>query len=236
MKARERILSDIRNYLSIRGDIINQRPQEMQNLKVGRKPLHVPLDGFIKLCEQTQAKIHSMTDITQATHFFHSLLREKKVRHVVLWDHPLTQLIMEAVQGSEKIEWLVWNPSKFEDQRTNDQGKTRLSEIDLGLTAVDFALADTGSLVLMAAEGHDPLISLLPPIHVALLKEDQILESIDVLLDRIRDSGYFQSRTFYLISGPSRTGDIELTMSLGVHGPKEVHIILLPGDTNGRFI
>lgn len=227
MKTRQRILDSIRTSLSIGGDSRTLEPPKIKDQDSGGANLQTPLDRFIRQCEKTQAEIHPVADIHQAAQSIYALIEEKKVRGVVLWDHPLTRSVMEEIDRDRGVEWLVWNPSKSEDQWSDDRGKTRLSDMDLGLTAVDFALADTGSLVLMAAEGHDPLVSLLPPIHVALLEEDQILESIDVLMERVNDSKSLQSRAFNLISGPSRTGDIELTMSLGVHGPKEVHVILL---------
>lgn len=227
MKTRERILSNIRTSLSIGGNFRNPEPRKLKGQDGGGGRVQPPLSRFIKQCEQTQAKIHPVADIHEAAQSIRALIKVKKVKRVVLWDHPLTQSVMAEVDGDQGVEGLIWNPSRFEDQRTDDKGKARLSDTDLGLTAVDFALADTGSLVLMAAAGHDPLVSLLPPIHVALLEEDQILESIDVFLERINESQSLRSRTFNLISGPSRTGDIELTMSLGVHGPKEVHVILL---------
>jgi L-lactate dehydrogenase complex protein LldG len=165
-------------------------------------------------------------DIHQACQSIRALIEEKEVTRAVLWDHPLTRAVMETLDEDQKVQWLVWNTSRFEDQRSDDQGKNRLSAMDLGLTAADFALADSGSLVLVAGEGRDPLVSMLPPLHVALLQENQILEGIDLLMEQIGGRKWPESGSFSLISGPSRTGDIELTMSLGVHGPREVHVVL----------
>jgi L-lactate dehydrogenase complex protein LldG len=192
------------------------------------------IDAFIKQCDQTLANVCIVQDIPQAARLITNLIKKKDVRNIVLWDHLITQKLMESIPRDQQLEFLVWNPSRFKHQHSEDQRKEQLSRMDLGLTAADFGLADTGSIALFAGEGQDPVISLLPPIHVALLVEDQILGGMGDLLDRILHDPSLQSRTFNLISGPSRTGDIELTMSLGVHGPKEVHIIILKDGTSGQ--
>ena len=226
MKTRERILGTIRTALSTTGRAEAPEPREVGGRIGPQGRLQASVDGFVTRCEQTQATIHHVGDIHQACQSIRTLIQEKDVARAVVWDHPLTRSVMQALDKEHNVEWLVWNPSRFEDQRSDDRGKNRLSAMDLGLTAADFALADSGSLVLVAGEGRDPLVSMLPPIHVALLGENQIVEGIDLFLERISGGEWPESGSFNLISGPSRTGDIELTMSLGVHGPKEVHVVL----------
>lgn len=111
-----------------------------------------------------------------------------------------------------------------------DQGLVRTSiEADIGVTGVDYALADTGTLVLLAREGQARSISLLPPVHIAIVKADQIISSLDDLFPLIRleagDADLSSAITF--ITGPSRTADIELTLVVGVHGPQELHAVIL---------
>ncbi len=93
--------------------------------------------------------------------------------------------------------------------------------IPVGLTGALAAAAETGTLVLPGGEGRSPHASLLPEIHLALLPSGSIQTSlVDVLkLDEIKTSS-----SIALISGPSRTADIEMTLTIGVHGPKEVHV------------
>ena len=226
MSAREEILRQIRSSLKITGDRGGPVSRKLAERQPEKARTESPLEGFIRRCEQTQAVIHRVAGLHEAVRSIHGLFNSKEVRRVVLWDHPLTRSVMEELGRDRDVEWVVWNPSRNEDQRSEGQGKTRLSQMDLGLSAADFALADTGSLVLVASEGHDPLVSILPPIHVALVAEDQILEGIEVLLEQVNRTESLRPASFNLISGPSRTGDIELTMSLGVHGPREVHVIL----------
>jgi L-lactate dehydrogenase complex protein LldG len=91
---------------------------------------------------------------------------------------------------------------------------------DSGLTLVDRAVAETGSLVLSAGGGRARLASLAPPRHVALVREDQIVSSLDEALAGLT------GRTSVLISGPSRTADIAGILVRGIHGPKELIVAI----------
>ena len=100
---------------------------------------------------------------------------------------------------------------------------------DVGLTGCDGAIAETGSLVMLSAPGRSRAVSLLPPFHIAVVKPDDLCFSMGEFFhdhrDRIRSSA---SCTF--ITGPSRTADIELTLTLGIHGPGRVAIVLGPDE------
>jgi len=102
---------------------------------------------------------------------------------------------------------------------------------DLGLTGVDFALAETGTIVLVARKGQARAISLLPPVHIAVLKPEQVISDLNDLFPLLRSEteaeGGNLSSAITFITGPSRTADIELTLVVGVHGPQELHVILV---------
>ena len=117
------------------------------------------------------------------------------------------------------------------DVRDRDQVRQDIIRADLGITGVDYAVAETGSVVVVPRAGLSRLVSLVPPVHVALVRPRDVVESLDdvFLLRRLE---YFQNggdMGSYLnfITGPSRTADIEQTIVIGVHGPKEVHMVLL---------
>ncbi len=95
-----------------------------------------------------------------------------------------------------------------------------------GITSADWALADTGSLVLLASREEARLISLLPPAHVAVVPRAKILTGLDELLS-ILPRPAEASSSMVLITGPSRTADIEQILVRGVHGPGEIHVILV---------
>ncbi len=100
---------------------------------------------------------------------------------------------------------------------------------DIGITGVDYAIAETGSAVLLPRKGVSRVVSLVPPVHIAVVESGQVLPSLDELFTLRRqdflegDIGSYMN----LISGPSRSADIEYQLVTGVHGPGEVHMILL---------
>jgi len=109
---------------------------------------------------------------------------------------------------------------------------------DLGLTGVDLAVAETGTLVLVSGAGRPRSTSLLPPCHIALFDRAALVESlyqVGVFLEAWHGDGRAPSggASINFITGPSRTADIELTLTRGVHGPKEVHAIFVDQPIRG---
>jgi L-lactate dehydrogenase complex protein LldG len=101
-----------------------------------------------------------------------------------------------------------------------------LASASVGLTGADAALAQTGSLVLASGPGRGRLASLLPPVHVALVRRDALIGSLPELIAS-RPDLVTRSANFVCITGPSRTADIEHVLARGVHGPRDVHVIFV---------
>jgi len=109
-----------------------------------------------------------------------------------------------------------------------------IADADLGVTGADLAVAETGTLVLMSAAGRPRSTSLLPPCHVAVFDREALVESLEqvgLALEAWHEGTPPAERgaVINLITGPSRTADIELTLTRGVHGPKEIHAIFVDG-------
>ena len=96
----------------------------------------------------------------------------------------------------------------------------------VGITSADYALADTGTLVMLSSGHEARMISLLPPAHIAIVPRGRILSGLDELLS-ILPFPAEQTSSMVLITGPSRTADIEQILVRGVHGPGEVHVIVV---------
>ena len=102
-----------------------------------------------------------------------------------------------------------------------------------GITGVNFALADTGSLVLESTPEEIRLATTLPDVHFALLDPEKILADGLAAVAPLRELHQRQPRNYIAyITGPSRTADIERVLTIGVHGPKQLHILLVPGLSN----
>jgi L-lactate dehydrogenase complex protein LldG len=100
------------------------------------------------------------------------------------------------------------------------------SQSAVGITGAAHALADTGSLVMFANSEEARLLSLLPPVHIAVLERARILTGLDELLAIVPLPADVTS-SMVLITGPSRTADIEQILVRGVHGPGELHVIIV---------
>jgi L-lactate dehydrogenase complex protein LldG len=98
---------------------------------------------------------------------------------------------------------------------------------EIGVTGCDVAIADTGSLVMFSAQGRARTVSLLPPTHVAIVQREQLIFSMDEMFS-VAAARYRDAASCTIITGPSRTADIELTLTLGIHGPGRVIVIIGP--------
>jgi len=97
---------------------------------------------------------------------------------------------------------------------------------DLGITSADYAIAETGTLVVLSSAEEARMISLLPPVHLAILPSGRILTGLDELFALLPHPAE-KTSSMVLITGPSRTADIEMTLIRKVHGPGEVHVVIV---------
>ncbi len=104
--------------------------------------------------------------------------------------------------------------------------RDRIARCDLGLAEADYGIASTGTLAVAADATRPGSLTLLPPISVVILRADRIVADLAALFDKIGPAGVAERR-LTLISGPSRTADIEKRIVMGVHGPRELHVIVI---------
>ena len=212
MNSRERILSKLRSA---------SRP--FPEVKESAEQLHVvPLEAadqgglterFIREAVKLACQVHPAAGEAQATAELIDLIRA--AGRISCWDSAHIPLpgLAAAIQAAGNQ---VTGPEDPQAQ--------------FGITGADAALAATGSLVLHSGPGRPRAVSLLPPVHIAILREDQILPDLETWLEgrrgAVADAVQRPSNTV-IISGPSRTADISMELVMGMHGPREVHIILL---------
>jgi L-lactate dehydrogenase complex protein LldG len=154
-----------------------------------------------------------------------TLLRDRGAAQVLAWDAEWLNCpgLAAAIASSGIAIESCWMPSE------PDARRARLSELDpvpVGLTGAVAGLADTGSLAVISGPGRGRMASLLPPAHIAVLRAAQIVPSLSHFLGSHTDSADVGSNLVF-ITGPSRTGDIEMTLSRGVHGPGVVHVVVI---------
>lgn len=165
-------------------------------------------------------KLHRVRSSEEACLCLRELAQSYQVKRVVRWNEAPP---LEAVEIDRAFEGL-----EIEVIPGSGEAPERLAGAEMGLTGAEYALADTGTLVLVAREGQGRAVSLLPWVHVAWLAADRVLPGLEDLFARVGDARLAAaSSCLTFITGPSRTADIELTLTIGVHGPGELHLILI---------
>jgi len=113
---------------------------------------------------------------------------------------------------------------------SGEDSREAIAATEVGITSADYALADTGSLVIFT-ESQSRLLSLLPPCHIAVIESSRIVASLDDVF-RLRPMPGANSSAMVVITGPSRTADIEMRLVRAVHGPGEIHVIIVEDVTH----
>ena len=205
--------------------------QRIQNRSAAdRKKL---LDTLIEAAGPINLKVIPCSDISAVTTAITALVREKdpewgNTKNVAAWAHPLIERLKLAAALAEQNVPLFVTELK---QATDKDIRQQVIDAYIGVTAADFCMADTATLVMRARPGHARTVSLVPAIHIAVITLDQIIADLKELYALLRwdpherREGLTNCLTF--ISGPSKTADIEATMVHGAHGPREVHLFVI---------
>lgn len=139
------------------------------------------------------------------------------------WQHPLLDKIgLDDLLSGKKIEKLDYD--ELHD-RQFDERRAGMLAADIGISSVSAAVAETGTLALASGPGRERIVSLLPPVHVALVGASQIVPDLFDLFAQMQPNDMPSNLVF--ITGPSKTGDLELKLTTGVHGPRHWHVIVI---------
>lgn len=211
MDAREQILGKLRATQQPFADvppIEDRRPMiPMEDLSPAEQ-----LRRFISEAEALGCRVYQVT-ASEAIEQIMELIGGEKT--VLSWDE--AELPMDGLQGM--LESLGVAVARHDD------GDARL-----GITGVTAALAATGSLIVESGAGRYRSTSLLPDVHIALMRADQILPDLESWEETQRRDGYPAFRrasNTTIVSGPSKTADIAHQLVKGAHGPREVHVMVL---------
>ncbi len=140
------------------------------------------------------------------------LVSEQNIQRATVWDTPgLQQLGVTDSLHSLGVELVSPNADKYE-----------MALCDLGITEADYLLPETGTLVLRSSAEKPRGVSLLPRVHLAIVRPEWLRADMHQVFAEAKDSHYL-----VFITGPSRTADIELTVTLGVHGPRNLYVWMI---------
>ncbi len=248
MTARDDILANLRSTLA-RSDLRFPPPNPPPLTAATRLTVTRAIGDQRALAERFGAeltKLHGSYQIVESV----PEARLALISKILLWLDEETQARkgMHHDSGQERMV-LSWDPTLLPvpalrdalvdmkiqlvtpTELTTDEARNRVRFIRIGLTGVDAAFAATGSMMLRTGPQHNRVASLLPFRHIALIPFDRIFPTIEGWLAERRDAGelvdfYRNQANLTMISGPSKSADIEMNLTLGVHGPKFVHAIL----------
>jgi L-lactate dehydrogenase complex protein LldG len=177
-------------------------------------------DFVERFCQELVAAggiAHRAADASAAADIVLSLVQAKQAHRVLLGSGDvLGSLNLDAALTRHGIEIV----------HADAGDKTDYFAADVGISGVDYLIAETGSVVMLTRPEQPRSLSLLPPVHIAVARREQIVEDLFDLFEDKLTGGQALPACVSIITGPSKTGDIELKLVTGVHGPGEVHVVI----------
>ena len=154
------------------------------------------------------------------------LFEQFSPRTALCWNHPVLDRFdltgFLAAEGVTRLNYAALSGLSETEQRA------QMLAADIGITSASWAIAEMGSLAMTSQPGQERMASLLPPVHVAVIEAVPILPDLFDLFDHLEAADPQTIATnLVLITGPSKTGDLELKLTTGVHGPGEWHVIVV---------
>ena len=172
-------------------------------------------ETFKLRAEAVSAEVHRFPHKDEALAFILNYLSDAGVRNVpqayAVWASCPFLDGLDQTQISVKVPGLIF-----------DVNRDFSALAKVGISQLDWAIANTGSLIQDAAPVDQRLVSTLPLIHIALVRSDRLVPDLAAALNKIRPE---QTNYISFITGPSRTADIERVLTIGVHGPEKLIII-----------
>ena len=156
----------------------------------------------------------------EAREYVLALARERGAKSLVRWDvEALDALGADGPLAEAGVEVMVWRDLADFRQVTGTA--------DIGLSAAEWAIAETGSLVLESGPGKGRTVTLLPPTYVAVVPVEKVLRTVPEAVGKYAGRGGGLPANVVFHTGPSRSGDIEMELFVGMHGPGDVHVLLV---------
>lgn len=178
-----------------------------------------PLERFLEELAALGGHGQRVDDLAAARNYVVGLAGDWAARLVLRWDdEELERLAVDGPLRDTGVQVAVW--SQLDDLRE------LAARADIGLTTADWAVAETGSISVSSGPGRGRSVALLPPTHVAILPTARVLPTLGDAIARLGAGGELPASVAFH-TGPSRSGDIEMTLTVGVHGPGDVHVVLV---------
>jgi L-lactate utilization protein LutC len=184
------------------------------------------LARFVSNLEQVAGVAH-LVDPRSTADAVVSILRSYEATRTLAWDEAaIGGFGVHAALDAAEID--IVGSSVGADPESRARRHAEYGELIAGVTGADAGLAESGSIVLASGPGRGRMVSLIPKVHVAILRSADIHESLSHYA-MARPDAASATGNLVIITGPSRTGDIETHLNLGVHGPHHLHVVIVDG-------
>jgi L-lactate dehydrogenase complex protein LldG len=209
--SRERILTRLRS-----------QPQPVGDLPPLYRPEHdwyleFRIDRFISMMRAVRTEVIRLAD-RDWQGWLNRELVSRNLKRVMLGENDSGRTYRDSAVGELQVS--------LYDQGVETAKPTLFQDVDVGVTTTLGAIAETGSLILWPDAAEPRLLSLAPPVHVALVESNKIYNTFaDAMAGQQWADG--MPTNALLISGPSKTADIEQTLAYGIHGPRQLIVLLL---------
>jgi L-lactate utilization protein LutC len=182
-------------------------------------PIEDPQARFVEELEALGGHGKRVESMEEAREYVLDLARERGAKLLLRWDvEELEELGVDEPLKEAGVEVAVW--------RDLEDFKDVAASSDIGLSTAEWAIAETGSLILTGGAGKGRTVTLLPPTYVAIVPADRIMRTVPEAIEKYAGEGTLPANLCFH-TGPSRSGDIEMTLTIGVHGPGDVHVVLV---------
>ncbi|HEX2729433.1 MAG TPA: lactate utilization protein [Rubrobacteraceae bacterium] len=198
-------------------DAVWTRTQETPDVE----PIEDPPARFIQELEALGGHGKRVGGMDEAREYLLALARERGAKLVVRWDvEELERLGADGPLADAGTEVVLW--------RDLEDFREVTGRAEIGLSTAEWAIAETGSLVLESGSGKGRSVTLLPPTYVAVVPVDRVLRTVPEAIGKYagRGAGGLPANVCFH-TGPSRSGDIEMSLVVGMHGPGDVHVVLV---------
>lgn len=179
-------------------------------------------ERFLQQVEAVDGHTHLVGSDAEAGRLIDALLEQYGATSYLGWDpdHLPISGLAERLRATPLEAVVPGNPEGRLEQQSG------YMDLLAGITGASAGLAESGSIVLESGPGRPRMASLIPLVHIALLRKENITQSLSHWIADHPEAASDTSNLF-MITGPSRTADIEQTLNLGVHGPRHLHVIVL---------
>jgi len=223
-RTREQILQSLRkNATGVSPKPVLPSPQDFSIYRNFAPAQQNPLQIFAQKIAALKGEFYHANDGAAAAKILREILNSAADANIKKLAARHQHALLDRIFAVD--QWLAENVQVIDHQKI---ASPKFADFSAGITAVDFLVARTGSIVLSTATAGGRRLSVLPPFHIAIATAAQLVVSLDDALKTYHERGE-PSRSSYatIITGPSRTSDIEKILVLGAHGPKRLAVIVV---------